>query len=57
MLIHNFLFAIHQPVIALDYDEPRREHQGFIVRRWLEENPKYMDQVGLLERYEVLIVE
>lgn len=55
IMTHNFAFEIHTPVIALDYDEPRREHHGIILRRWLEENPRYMEQVGLLERYEVLL--
>lgn len=54
---HEFAFAIHQPVVALDYNEPRQEHHGVILRRWLEENPRYMEQVGLLERYEILLFD
>ncbi len=56
MITHEFKFDIKQSVVALDYDEPRQEHNAVVTRRWLEENPAYMDNgERLLERYEVLI--
>ncbi len=50
---YKFKFDLKQPVIARDYNEPPREWRGIVMRRWLEENPPYMEPAGLLERYEI----
>ena len=53
---YKFEHNIKDKVFALDYAEPRVQHCGVVLRRWLEENPDYMEGCGLLERYTVLIL-
>jgi len=57
-MIHvDFAFEYGQSVLARDYDTVRRQHPGIVVRRWVEERPKYdPEQPGELAiHYAVLL--
>lgn len=48
---YSFQFARKDQVVVLDYDEPRKEHNAVVLRRWLEED----EQSNIQEHYDVLL--
>lgn len=52
---YEFEYKLKQTVTATSYDDEQTAFRGVVIRRWLEENPPYMENHGLQERYIVLI--
>lgn len=59
---YQFEFDLKQHVIAMDYGHvdggERKPHFATVCRRWLEEDPSWMEhegRKGLVERYTVII--